>query len=71
MFRQGNAPPPASKKFVDSLDDVQLVNDEGTDKISTIIWNLSLVYIGVTSNINRLWFNLSIPLQKITIVLYA
>ena len=30
MFRQGNAPPPASKKFVNSLDDVQLVNDEGT-----------------------------------------
>ena len=29
MFRQGNAPPPASKKFVNSLDDVQLVNDEG------------------------------------------
>ena len=30
MFRQGNAPPPASKKFVSSLEDIQLVNDEGT-----------------------------------------
>ena len=37
MFRQGNAPPPASKKFVESLDDVQLVNDEGTDTMSCMI----------------------------------
>ena len=44
MFRQGNAPPPASKKFVDSLEDVKLVNDEGTDTISSIIGNLRLVY---------------------------
>jgi len=27
-FSQSGAPPPASKKFIDSLDDVQLVNDE-------------------------------------------
>ena len=29
LFGNGGAPPPASKKFIDGLDDIQLVNDEG------------------------------------------
>ena len=42
MFRQGNAPPPASKKFVNSLDDVQLVNDEGIHSVKPFLIQLSL-----------------------------
>ena len=29
LFGNEGAPPPASKKFIDGLDDIQLVNDEG------------------------------------------
>ena len=29
LFGDEGAPPPASKKFIDGLDDIQLVNDEG------------------------------------------
>ena len=29
MFNEGNTPPPVSKQFLDELEDIQLVNDEG------------------------------------------
>ena len=35
LFGNEGAPPPASKKFIDGLDDIQLVNDEGK---SNVLW---------------------------------